>query len=157
MVYLRLRLVGLPSAGYGVAHTSTRGRVHRLHDDEGSLLQGGDGQMPVIRHRLQVGAEPRPHRVSHLQDAHLIGPHLRESKRGGQQEKEISAKQQMAAMMLICYSSNTNRSKETCEGRHTHNHAHRPSSFYIGLSADRRLFTEGGGVNKRQTVLQGIL
>lgn len=75
---LRLRLVGLSSAGYSVADTCTSHGVHCLHDDKGPLLQRGHRQVPVIRHRLQVGAVPRPHGVSHLQDPRLVGPHLKE-------------------------------------------------------------------------------
>lgn len=74
--HLRLRLVGLSSAGHRVADTRAGQRIHRLHDDEGPLLQGGYRQMPVIRHRLQVGAVTGPHGVSHLQDPHFVVPHL---------------------------------------------------------------------------------
>lgn len=74
----RLRLVGLSSAGYGVADAGARHGVHRLHDDKGPLLQRGHRQVPVVRHRLQVGAVARPHGVPHLQDSHLVGSHLQE-------------------------------------------------------------------------------
>ena len=75
---LRLRLVGLSSAGHGVADACTGHRVDCLHDDEGPLLQCRHRQMPVVRHRLQVGAVAWPHGVSHLQDPHLVGPDLKE-------------------------------------------------------------------------------
>lgn len=82
--HLRLRLVGLSSAGYSVADTCTSHRVDRLHNDKGPLLQRGHRQMPVIRHRLQVGAVSWPHRVPHLQDPHLVGPRLKESRGWGE-------------------------------------------------------------------------
>lgn len=74
----RLRLVGLSSAGYCVADARARHRVHRLHDDKGPLLQRGHGQVPVVRHWLQVGAVARPHGVPHLQDSQVKGSHLQE-------------------------------------------------------------------------------
>lgn len=76
--HLRLRLVGLSSAGYSVADACTSHRVHCLHNDKGPLLQRSHCQMPVVRHWLQVSAIPRPHGVSHLQNPHLEGPHLNE-------------------------------------------------------------------------------
>lgn len=78
----RLRLVGLSSAGDGVANAGPGHGVHRLHDDEGPLLQRGHRQVPVVRHRLQVGAVARPHGVPHLQDPRLIGSHLQELQLG---------------------------------------------------------------------------
>lgn len=75
--HLRLRLVGLSSAGNGVADARAGRWIHRLHDDEGPLLQRGHRQVPVVRHRLQVRAVPRPHRVAHLQDSHLVVAHLK--------------------------------------------------------------------------------
>lgn len=75
--HLRLRLVGLSSAGHGVADARASRRIHRLHDDKGPLLQRGHRQVPVVRHRLQVRAVPRPHGVPHLQDSHLVVAHLK--------------------------------------------------------------------------------
>lgn len=106
LLYLRLRLVGLPAAGYGVANTSTRGGVHRLHDDEGPLLQRGHGQVSVIRHRLQVGAEARPHRVSHLQDARLVGPHLGVREGGGSAGGNSLCKTADGRRDAVCYDTN---------------------------------------------------
>lgn len=78
--HLRLCFVGLSSAGNSVADTCSSHRVHCLHNDKRPLLQRGHGQMPVVWHRLQVGAITRPHRVPHLQNPHLVGPHLKESR-----------------------------------------------------------------------------
>ncbi|MEQ2289381.1 hypothetical protein AMECASPLE_032397 [Ameca splendens] len=77
-VSLRFCLVGLSSARYSVANTSTSHRVHCFYDDKGPLFQCSHSQMSVIRHRLKIGAKPWPHGISHLQDSHLICPHLQE-------------------------------------------------------------------------------
>lgn len=80
---LRLCFVGLSSTGHSVTDTRPGQRVHRLHNDKGPLLQRGHRQMPVVWHRLQVRAVPRPHGVPHLEDPHLIGPRLKESRGWG--------------------------------------------------------------------------
>ena len=83
---LRLRhshfcAVGLAAAGHGVAYAGTSGGVHTLHDDKWPLLEGGHSQVPVIGHRLQETAIPRPYRISHLQYPYLVVPHLEQSNR----------------------------------------------------------------------------
>ena len=69
-------VIGLTSAGYGVADTCASSRIHVLNHDEGMLLQRGHGQMAVVGHMLQVAAIPRPDGIANLKDAPSERPHL---------------------------------------------------------------------------------
>lgn len=68
-VCVPLCVVGLTPAGHSVAHTCAGSRVYVLNHDKGMLLQGGYGQVTVVRHMLQEAAIPRPDGVADLKDA----------------------------------------------------------------------------------------
>lgn len=76
MGWVPLGVVGLPPAGHRVADAGARPRVHVLHDDEGTLLQRGHGQVAVVRHFVQEAAVAGPDRVAHLEDPPGVGAHL---------------------------------------------------------------------------------
>lgn len=135
-LYLRLCLVGLSSAGYSVADTCTSHGVHCLHDNKGPLLQRGHRQVPVIRHRLQVGAVPRPHGVSHLQDPCLVGPHLKE---WAVNQQWIISTPDGYCLTLMCYSMENNDSFKSV---HINEQQRMPEMCLTQLKIKRRITEE---------------
>ena len=69
-------MVALPAAGHSVGHAAAGAGVRALHDDKGSLLQRGHGQVPAVHHGLQGGTVARPHGVLHVEDAVVPATHL---------------------------------------------------------------------------------
>lgn len=64
-------------AWYGVFLAAFHERIHILHDDKGSLLQGDNAQVVVVGVAVCKGAVPRPHWVLEAQGVVLPLPHLK--------------------------------------------------------------------------------